>query len=41
MVAPPRTAVLTAAIPEPGFGVLVGSILVGFIGIASRRRPFR
>jgi hypothetical protein len=41
MVAPPRRAVLTAAIPEPGFGVLVGSILVGFIGIASRRRPFR
>ena len=35
MTAPPRTASLNP-IPEPGSGVLVGSILVGLIGIASR-----
>ena len=41
MAAPPRTAGLIPIqepIPEPGTGVLVGSILIGVIGIASRRR---
>jgi len=41
--APERTATLTGptAIPEPGSGVLAGSVLVGVLGIASRRRRIR
>jgi hypothetical protein len=40
VTAPPRPAVLdpVAVVPEPGSGVLVGSILAGLIGIASWRR---
>jgi hypothetical protein len=41
MPAPPRTARLDEApapIPEPQLGLLAGAILVGFIGIRSRRR---
>jgi len=44
MPAPPRTAgvnPIQEAVPEPGSGVLVGSILVGVVGIASRRRRVR
>jgi hypothetical protein len=37
MPGPPRTAVLQP-IPEPGFGALAGSILIGIMGIASLRR---
>jgi hypothetical protein len=40
MPGPPRTAILTP-VPEPGSAFLAGSVLVGFIGIASRRRRFR
>lgn len=40
MTAPPRTADLTA-VPEPGSGFLAGFIMVGVIGIASRRRRVR
>jgi hypothetical protein len=37
MPGPPRTAILTQ-IPEPGSALLAGSVLVGLIGIALRRR---
>jgi len=41
MTAPPRTADLTplVAVPEPGFGGLLGSALVGVLGVVFRRRP--